>query len=303
MPIEFKGPTLAVDIVKIHEEGDELVLPRYGSLKYDGFRIITPNGIPVTRSLKPLANLHSRGLLSDPLMANLDMEIMATEPNAVDAFNTASSAFRKVKGEPELRAFVFDDLTRMDLPFDDRMNILASRKLPSFVTVVEQRPIESQEQLDQLYKWSTDNNYEGVMLRDKTAHYEQRRTTTKNQFLVKIKPFDDETLTLDDVEEGTVNMNEAFIAENGRTKRSTHQENMVPSGMAGTLVGIRADGSKLNVGPGRLTHAERAELLANKEKFIGRKFVQRSMAYGVFTVTGVSRQGRFLKWGDDAWDR
>lgn len=298
----LKSPTLAVDLKDIKEAGAELVLPLWLSFKYDGFRILTPDGNVVTRSMKPLPNKHASTMLQHPGLRNMDMEIMATEPTAAGAFNVAQSVFKRAAGEPPVYAFVFDDLS-LDLrkaPYSDRYEVLKekAKHLPEWAIIVEQHPHTMVETVNEAYKVALDLGYEGLMGRRADSIYEERRATVKNQFLVKMKPFKDEEVTLKFIEEGQTNNNPAFIAENGRTKRSTNAENMVPSGMAGTLHCIRDNGEPCRVSPGKLKHDERIDMLKHPEKYIGRRLTERSMDYGQLESTGAARQGRFYRWRD-----
>jgi DNA ligase-1 len=298
----LKSPTLAVDLKDIKEEGRQLVLPLWLSFKYDGFRILTPDGNVVTRSMKPLPNVHASQMLSHPGLVNMDMEIMATEPTAPGAFNLAQSVFKRRNGEPQVFAFIFDDLS-LDLrksPYSDRYAVLQEKAkyLPEWAIIVNQLPVTTMEEVDNTYEQALALGYEGIMGRRADSIYEERRATVNNQFLVKMKPFRDEEVTLERIEEGQTNNNPAFVAENGKTKRSTSAEGMVPSGMAGTLVCRRDNGNLCNVSPGKLTHKERIDMLQNPDKYIGRRLTERSMDYGQLESTGAARQGRFFRWRD-----
>lgn len=97
---------------------------------------------------------------------------------------------------------------------------------------------------------------------------------------MKLKRFMDGEAKVVAVEEGMVNHNELERDELGRAKRSKHQENLVPSGMVGTLICHDPKWGELRVAPGTMTHAERKALWINKESLIGETIHWRSFGYG-----------------------
>ena len=71
---------------------------------------------------------------------------------------------------------------------------------------------------------------EGVMLRSPTGPYKQGRSTLKEGYLLKVKQFTDAEARVIGFDEKMHNANEADVGELGQTKRSSHAENLIPTG-------------------------------------------------------------------------
>ena len=118
------------------------------------------------------------------------------------------------------------------------------------------------------------------MVRDPNGTYKMGRSTTKDGILLKIKRFDDAEAVVIGIEEKLSNQNEALKDAFGRTKRSTHQANMVATGTTGALRVRTADGMEFSIGSG-LNDDLRAEIWANKEAFVGKIAKYKSFNIGV----------------------
>lgn len=283
-------PQLAEDANKV--VGPIAIEQMFFSHKLDGIRAVTKFDNALTRSLKPLPNIHWAEQLAK--VQNLDGELIFGEPTDDDVYHNTYSAVMTQQGEPLVRYYVFDDLSRLDLPFEDRLDILMNRKdLPEFVVRLPQLTVEDQVALTVLYESALLMGVEGLMGRKKKSMYKFGRCTVKSQDSLKFKPYSDDEAEILSVYEAMENQNEAFIDELGRTARSTHQENLVGKGMLGGFV---CRDLKTNVvfkvAPGKTKHAERLTLWAVRDTLPGRILTYRHLTVG---VKDKPRHGRFLR--------
>lgn len=83
---------------------------------------------------------------------------------------------------------------------------------------------------DQMIK----EGYEGLVLRDPEARYKQGRSTDQEGSFLRFVPWHSGEAIILGVSEGYINLNESKVNELGNLKKSSHKENKVPSGRAGT---------------------------------------------------------------------
>lgn len=257
------------------------VLPRFpclASRKYDGYRAVVFGGVVYSRNLKPIANEHVQRLFGRPAFEGLDGELIVGAPNESETFRRTSSAVSRRDGEPPVRFFVFDYYDRA-LPFVRRLSLAAipCRKFAGTV-LVEHVLIHNEEELQAFETKCLKDGYEGAMTRDPGGPYKHDRATTKEGWLLKIKHFLDTEALIVGVAEEQQNTNAAVVAENGKPKRSSHQENMVGKGTLGALIckGIAGKpfaGEDISIGSGfskaerQLLWHERASLPGKIAKF------------------------------------
>lgn len=275
-------------------EDTVITWPKYGSFKLDGIRSMGQSNTMLTRSLKavPNENLRSRFMRHQ----GTDGEFITGEPNDPQVYNkTYRSVMAHDAPIDDVKFYVFDALIE-HMPFHERLNVLKEYALtvadPALV-VLEQTLLHSKEELDSFYESALNQGYEGVILRNPNAMYKQGRSTLKSQDMLKFKPLIDTEFVIEDVYEAETNLNEAFTNELGRTARSTHQANKVGNGMAGGFWTTWTNSIRFKVAAGSLTHAERTEIWANKEKYIGKVGIFRYMPGG---MVDAPRHPRFKGW-------
>lgn len=261
---------------------------KLGSPKLDGIRSVTVHASAWTKSMKPVPNNHIRtALLEAP---NLDGELICGSPTDEGVYLETYSAVMSHEGTPEFKFYVFDDLSNLSLTFEQRLNVLADRKLPSFVEILPQTELHSQAEFDSYYSSLLAEGYEGAILRNKSALYKFGKYTAKSQDLVKFKPHIDFEAVVVSIYEAMQNNNEAYTDEVGRTKRSTDAAGLVPKGTLGGFVCRRlSDDQIFNCAPGKFDHRQRLEMFKNPP--IGKLLKVRSMGYG---ATEVPRHARAL---------
>ncbi len=258
----------------------EVTYKKLASPKLDGIRGVTKFGSALTRSMKPIPNEHVRALLTQ--VPEVDGEIILGEPTAEGVYLRTNSAVMAFKGTPDITFYVFDEVSEvsLNLPYEDRLNILADRKLPSFVTILPQTLLASKEDLDTYYAERLAEGYEGAILRNPKAMYKFGKSTAKSQDMLKCKPFADSEAVILDVYEAMQNNNEAFTNELGRTARSKCAEGLEGKGMVGGYVcRDLVTGVVFECAPGAFKHAERVAQWRNKP--IGQILKYRHLTYGV----------------------
>lgn len=105
--------------------------------------------------------------------------------------------------------------------------------------------------------------HEGVMLRTPFGLYKQGRSTLSDQYLLRIKPYEDAEGMVVGVEPYERNDNESFTNETGQSRKSHAKDGKVQLDLLGSLVLRLADGKEVRCGSG-FTDEQRKELWDNK---------------------------------------
>jgi DNA ligase-1 len=243
--------------------------PAYATPKLDGIRCLIvrcPDGasVAVSRKLKLIPNYHvSMALQACPI--GLDGELMV--PGATH-FGQVTSAIMAHEGQPTFEYHVFDHFNH-DGGYLERVLSLELLGLPDFVRVLTPTVVRSVEELDALNGKYLAAGYEGVMLRSADGPYKHGRSTLREGYLLKLKPWDDAEAEVVGFEERMENTNPQERDELGLAKRSSAKAGQVASGVLGALILRRPDGVEFNVGSG-FDDADRERLWADRDALIGR---------------------------------
>lgn len=279
-------PMLAEDFVEA-----KLRFPLLAQPKIDGVRGLHITGAMTGRRLKSYKNLYATRVFSHPRYKGFDGEFAAGSWSDPLLCTKTTSALSTLQGEPDLTWHVFDYLTSntIVLPYQERYDRLVAR-----LTTMERQdelgplrliPSFRCENLEQLLTYEAEwlsLGLEGVIIRDPEGLYKQGRSTVKEGGLLRIKRFIEEDAEVLAVVEGQANGNEARTNELGRTERSSHQENMVPNGLVGTLTCrllknifdpvskalILSAGQIITVSAGSMDHKERRYYLENPDEIV-----------------------------------
>ena len=271
-----------------------VTVPKLASVKLDGIRCGVLDKDPLMKSLKRVPNHHIFEVMRKESLQGLDGELLVGPANDSQVYNKTWSGVSAHKGSPDFQFYVFDDFTDPRLPLDDRLHRLNSRKLPSFVTVVEQWLVGSQVEVDTEYDTALLAGFEGLMLRNRTATYKYGRSTLKSQDMLKMKPHLDGEAVVESLIQAMENTNEKFIDTDGYYARSTHQAGMVPKAMIGGFnVRDVVTGLRFAIGAGKLNHDQRREIWANPAIALGRIAKYTHMGVG---AKDVPRHGRWIAW-------
>lgn len=248
--------------------------PYIATPKIDGIRFLMVDGVAVSRTFKPIRNVHIQNMLQKYLPNGIDGELTSG-----DTFQSSTSAVMTIEGEPKFKVWIFDyvnpDRETID-PFESRMSGIPDINVPEDcfeLSILKGIRIHTQEELDDYERVCLETGYEGVMLRDPQGTYKFGRSTVNENILLKVKRFLDDEAELIDVLEKMSNQNPEDYDAFGHIKRSASLDGMVPMGTAGTLMVRNKDGLEFGIGSG-LDDKMRDEIWNNKEKYIGKQLVK-----------------------------
>ena len=295
----FKSPMLAKDY-----DESALALPKWASVKLDGWRAVIHQGVVTTRSGKPVRNKHVQSIFGHHLLEGLDGELVVGAWNEQSTFNRTDAALKREEGEPDVVFYVFDVYDQPNQPYWHRELSIKMRiqnwesqhfnnaDLRERVRLLPQTKIGSLEELDEYERDSLSFGFEGVMLRDFNATYKYGRSTVNEAKLLKVKRFTDAEATIVRLEEQMSNQNEAFKDELGRTKRSSHKENLTPTGMVGSIWVTSPEWEgEFRVSAGSMSHVEKKAHWANRDALVGETIKFKYLEHG---VKDVPRHGVFV---------
>lgn len=264
---------------------DRVVFPVIGSPKLDGIRAIKVRGQLVSSTFKPIPNHYIRTTLERELPDGADGEVMAGE-----VFQHVTSAVMSREGTPDFKFWMFDLVDEGDLtePYLSRLVKIDLWKQEAKPINVQMVPTTYIHTLDELLFFEEEMlraGFEGVMLRSMDGPYKCGRSTLKQGWLLKRKPFVDSEARIVGFEERLTNTNELQTNELGLAKRSSAKAGKVPMGMLGTFVAEdihgRFPGVKLKIGTGRgLTDDLRKEVWNNRKAYVGQLVKYKFQKYG-----------------------
>ena len=226
----MKAPTDSIT----DEQLQDLAYPLLGSPKLDGFRcMVTDHAL--TASMKPFANRFVQSVLSDPLFAGVDGEVLVGNPTDPDVYHNTSGPLRRFDGEPDFKFYAFDNFKYKTQTYKERWLSWAYPRHPRLVRL-EQTYLTSPEEVIAYENEMLSLGYEGAMIRSPLGVYKEGRCTLREGNIFKRKPFVDCEAVITGYEEEVHNANEAVVSELGLKKRSHHQDNLIPSGTLGTFI-------------------------------------------------------------------
>lgn len=273
-------PMLAVacdDLTKIK-------YPVFLSEKLDGIRMSVHNGVCMSRSMKPIPSAAVQTKFGKAEYEGFDGEIIYGNKNAKDVFNKSTRACMSHNLPEdfelsEIKYFVFDRIG--SAPYTHRYASIISGwpevtsvyRLPYFTA-------ECPEDVTRMEAAFLAMGAEGVMLRSPDGRYKQGRSTLKEGILLKVKQFVDEEAEVIGFEEKMHNANEATVGELGQTKRSSHQENMIPCDTLGALVVQSEKWGEFKIGTG-FNDEQRKEIWKDRDNLLGQLVKFKYFAVGV----------------------
>ena len=259
-------------------DSEKAKFPYAATPKIDGIRFLMVGGAALTRSFKPIRNEYLQKILSSNLPDGIDGELTSGS-----TFQECSSIMR-IKGEPDFKVWIFDFVNPKGevKPYKERMNELRkfeSFNIPSY-EILFPTIVSNQEQIDQLMIKNLNAGYEGLMLRDPNGIYKFGRSSVKENILLKVKEFMDDEAEIIAFREKMVNTNEGLKDNFGRTKRSSCQDGLKPSGTLGGFILRNSEGLEFSCGSG-LNDALRDEIWKNKSKYLGKLVKYKYMSKGI----------------------
>ena len=252
--------------------------PYAATPKIDGIRFLMVGGAALTRSFKPIRNEYLQKILSSNLPEGIDGELTSGS-----TFQECSSIMR-IKGEPDFKVWIFDFVNpKGELkPYKERMDELRKFEnfnIPSY-EILFPKIVSNQEQIDQLMINNLNAGYEGLMLRDPNGIYKFGRSSVKENILLKVKEFMDDEAEIISFREKMINTNEGLKDNFGRTKRSSCQDGLKPSGTLGGFILRNSEGLEFSCGSG-LNDALRDEIWKNQSKYLGKLVKYKYMSKGI----------------------
>lgn len=282
-------PMLAASITQV----SELVFPLIATPKIDGVRCLTmPNMTtsehacaPVTRTLKPIPNIHICREIARHCPPGLDGELIGRDVS----FQRTVGLIMSHHGEPEFIYHVFDHIQSFRDPrwtkghlekYVERQDRLAIMKLPDFCQYVVPRQLENLDELEAYEEICLRDGYEGVCLRAPHSPYKFGRSTMREHWLMKLKRFEDGEAVVIGYEELMHNKNPDAPSNLGYKVRHSYQSMMVAGEVIGALV-VRdvKSGVEFKVGSG-LGANQRAELWATRDTLVGRIITYKHQPHG-----------------------
>lgn len=265
---------------------DKIEYPVVVQPKIDGIRVLIDKGVALSRSLKPIPNLHIQKWVhrNSNYLQGIDGELVVGSPTDPKVFNSTSSGVMSIDGAPDFQLLTFDSWD-VGAPFMARYHITRNRVVnfnPSVLHLVEHAMITDEGGLLRAYDSVIAKGYEGLILRDPQGYYKFGRSTLKEGKLLKLKPWLDTEATIVGFQELQHNDNEATISETGYQVRSTHQGGMVPGNKLGSFIVECVDfpGVQFSVGSG-LTMHERETLWSTRNSLIGKIIKFKYLAIGI----------------------
>ena len=259
-------------------DSEKAKFPYAATPKIDGIRFLMVGGAALTRSFKPIRNEYLQKILSSNLPDGIDGELTSGS-----TFQECSSIMR-IKGEPEFKVWIFDFVNPKGevKPYKERMDELRKFEnfnIPSY-EILFPTIVSNQEQIDHLMINNLNAGYEGLMLRDPNGIYKFGRSSVKENILLKVKEFMDDEAEIISFREKMINTNEGLKDNFGRTKRSSCQDGLKPSGTLGGLILRNSEGLEFSCGSG-LNDALRDEIWKNKSKYLGKLVKYKFMSKGI----------------------
>lgn len=256
----------------------DITYPVLASPKLDGIRCLIINGVPVSRNLKPIPNLHIRNTLLAMNLPPLDGELM------VDGdFNSVQSAVMSEHGCPDFRYVAFDYILNPPSPYAARLRQLGELGIDNnIVQIIETVRVLVPSGMQANYDMWLNAGYEGAIVRAPDSPYKYGRSTLKQGWMLKLKHFDDAEAEIVGLEELHHNENEATKDALGHTVRSSHKDQQVAGDTLGSLV-VTFNGTRFKIGTG-FDSAERSRLWHLGDKLLGRHVTfkyQELSKYGV----------------------
>lgn len=246
IPENFK-PLLAVEHSKVKTPPTEVWM----SEKLDGIRCIIFDGVPYSRSLKPIPNRFIQAYVKEHahMLEGIDCEIIIGDKNASDVFNQSTSGCMRFDGEPDFTLWAFDKYHPTNVWHDRYLDLLTT-KLPVRARILVHEAAPDQSYIDEFEKMCLDRGAEGIMLRDANGKYKHGRSGTKNPEIQKVKRFVDSEFEIVGWEPKYHNTNEAKTNELGRTERSSAKDGLVALDTMGALLLRMEDGTEFSCGSG-----------------------------------------------------
>lgn len=252
-------------------EAEHLATLRYPLLatpKLDGIRCVKLGGQALSRSFKPIRSVAVREAL-EALPDGLDGELVVP-----GTFQDVASGIMSFGKRPDVAYKVFDFVSAdRSMPYIDRVGVLRSLALPSWVEVLEPTRVDGERALLAVEDGFLSAGFEGVVLRDPAGAYKWGRSTLREGGMLKLKRFEDSEAVVTGFLEGQTNQNDQEPDAFGRMKRPGGQAMVFTTGTLGSILARDEavwPGVELRIGSGPgLTRALRQRIWDDRSSYLG----------------------------------
>lgn len=327
MITKFK-PMLAIDAT---DQLDNIRYHKLTSYKLDGIRcIFHPVLNMISRTLKPIQNKQLREKfeymveLSKSTKTIFDGELYAhdltfqeiTRVVMTQDFwdpNTQKKLVKELKfvdkieyikyvnnliSKTKFHMFEFIESNDNNPTFNHRYKVMEKHKkfFKSNVIVVKQTIINSPEEVKKLFIKALDDGYEGLILRCPDSPYKSGRSTLKEEWMLKVKPFETFDAKIIGVQQATeVDPNaKKSINELGYSVTSKKKNDRILVERASAFF-VMYKGIELKVSLA-MTNEEKADVWKNKTIYIGKMIEYEGMQIG---AKDVPRHPTFVRFRED----
>lgn len=217
----------------------KLRFPLWAAPKIDGFRCILGQQ-PHTSRLGNFPNKFLHKALSGvlPVRHFLDGELVVGSRRGQGVLQRTSSGVTSQEGNPDFTLWVFDR-PGLDYSWIDRhaeAKILVDTLSHPRIRLLRHTLITNLEELEEFIDDKLTAGYEGVMTRSAEGPWKNGKSTLREQYLLKIKPFVDAEGRVKGYFEEEANENEAKRDATGKLKRSSAKSGKVGKGRLGGLI-------------------------------------------------------------------
>ena len=275
--------------------------PKIAMPKIDGVRGVDDNGL-VARSGKRFPNILNTQRFSRDIFKGFDGEMVVDAIVGDGICNLANSALTTIHGTVKTRWCLFDLSLCPSDPYHKRLSDLelyvdslltADPSLSSMIWVVPHVVVNCKEEFEAIEDKWIEQGFEGAILRDPNGKYKFGRCTEREDNYTRVKRFMDSEIVVTKILEGQINNNDTKRTPHGYIERSTHAENMIPSGMIGTIIGtavedvvfkgrvIIREGQEVDVSPGKMSHGDRLHYWENPSDILGKLVKYQHFPVGV----------------------
>ena len=247
------------------ESLEQVQFPKWASVKIDGFRCVLHDH-PLTSRFSRFPNEYFHNQLKGILPPGyaLDSEAVVGRNWGAGVLSRTSSGLTTRTGEPKFKLWVFD---RPDLigqlgwydRYTEARKLIEQLDHPR-IRLLKHYLIRDVQDAQEFLDESLDREYEGVMFRDEDGPYKEGKSTIKQGWLLKCKPFDTAEGRIKGWFEEMKNGNAATRELTGKLKRSSAKAGKKAKGsLGGFILDDLEDRVEVRVGGG-FTKDQREQL-------------------------------------------
>lgn len=230
-------PMLAASLDSI----GQITLPCFAQEKIDGIRCYMKDSVGLSRKFKPIPNKHIQHIIHDAMLPDgLDGELVTLNEQTaeIDPFNIIQSKVMSREGYPLFQYIVFDLNSNWPyyVRYKARVDYINLQAVRMWLHNVKESYITTKEGLELFESTALANNQEGIILRSPSGLYKFGRSTINEQYLMKLKRFEDDEAIVMGYEELQHNCAAAEQNNFGLTERSTFKDEQISGNMLGSLI-------------------------------------------------------------------